>query len=1288
MSGKNLRVNLIANTSQFKSAMAESSNQIKLLNSEFKNAAAETDQYGNKLDSTSAKKKQLTGVIQQYTNRVKAIKTEQAHWTRELEKGNVTEEQHAQKQQELARRLNNTESEMKKYEGQLKQLNAEGKAAKKTFEEFDRQFRDVGESMQKWGTAVGIASGAMFAGLVKVGKDAINITKDFETEMSKVQALTRANTDEFEELKDMAKHLGDTTMFSAQTAAEAMSFLGMAGFEVNEIIDATPGLLDLAASAQMDLGRAADITSNILSGFGMEASKSGKVSDVLARASSNANTNVEQMGDSMKVVAPIASTLGMSLEDMAAGTMVMSDAGIQGSEAGRMLRQGLIRLSKPTGEAGDLIEELGINVFDADGNMKSLDKVVAELQKGMGGMTSQAETAALALLFGSESTAGWSSLLAKGSVALADYTVDLKNSEGAAREMADTMQDNLQGSLYELESGLEGLQIMFGEKIIPIVREGADWLTELTQKFLEMDDATVDTIASTALVTAGVLGVVSAIGLATAAIGALMMFAGPLGLAIVGTTTILGALGIGLYAAKTHTENLQKQQREARQDALNYGANLSEGTKTGVKAYTDLYENAKIKMVELRTMSGDEAAKTVKEIQKAFSEMADVVIAELEVQRDELTRVINEIYGTVGEAGAATAEQVTDKVLELFDKDIAEYRKARDTINEIVEEYGSNWADYPPKIQQAYNEAYAIMDQGAAVFAGTQKEMQAIQERIIDQGGAIQNQQAQEFINRINDTYGSSLDAIRDHYNERRDVLDQGLAQEKISYAEHSELMKGLEQQTTGMYADAGKKRNEALQELAGHVDKRGELLDFETGKILERQEIEEGVATAHGLVNIKRAETDEEYYQRWLEKQEGYLANTEKFANETNKVANEQQIEFLQSLGYTYDEALILMDEFNRDTTDALSNNAEEAMEAGKAKGDHYIMGLSDAVPGSQKTAKEIIDAHNVELEKSQAETESLGKASGKHYIMGLDSTTASARNAAEDFSNASNQGLGTGDGTSKQHGKDKGTAHKEGLESTRGSNRKTSRVLSLDVTKELRSTTDGGGGSRAGSLFRQGLVSWAGRVNTGGRSVASSGERGLRSVSTAGAGSGFVAGFRGSINSGGGSVWSAAWSLGKSALSALKRSINSHSPSKETEKEGENFIDGFALSIDKGKKESARAAAMVGRESVEALNKEVSGFKQSFGAIALAVEGNKQTLKVQHEINNSGLENKIASLEGVLEKLITAMGKKEDNSERKEQPIVINNYVRNDDDINKIDNMLNNLSNRRQAAFGGGRD
>src|SRR5690625_1317932 len=140
MSGKRLKVDLIANTSQFKRAMTETSNQMKLINSEFKNAAAETDKYGNKLDVTGAKKKQLNSVIDQYKNRIKAIKDEQKHWTRELERGNITEEQHAQKQQELARRLNNTEAEMKKYEGQLKRLNTEGKATRMTFAEFDKKF--------------------------------------------------------------------------------------------------------------------------------------------------------------------------------------------------------------------------------------------------------------------------------------------------------------------------------------------------------------------------------------------------------------------------------------------------------------------------------------------------------------------------------------------------------------------------------------------------------------------------------------------------------------------------------------------------------------------------------------------------------------------------------------------------------------------------------------------------------------------------------------------------------------------------------------------------------------------------------------------------------------------------------------------------------------------------------------------------------------------------------------------------------------------------------------------
>ncbi|MFA1819001.1 phage tail tape measure protein [Virgibacillus oceani] len=1278
MSGRNLRVNLIANTSQFKSAMSETSNQMKTINSEFRNASAETDEYGNKLDNTGAKKTQLNGIIGQYETRVKAITQEQQHWTAELERGNITEEEHAQKQEELSRRLNNTEAEMKKYEGQLKRLNSEGQNTRMTYEEFDKQFRDVGKTMAKTGAAVGAATGVMFKGLTNLGKRVVTTASDFDTEMSRVQALTGATGDEFEQLEGKALELGSSTVFGASEAADAMGFLGMAGFDTNQILEATPALLDLAAAAQMDLGRAADITSNIISGFNYEAEEAGRVSDVLASASSNANTNVEQMGDAMATVAPIASTLGMDIEDLSSGVMVMSDAGIQGQKSGRQLRQGLIRLSKPTGEASDLIEELGINVFDADGNMKSLDGVVAELEDGLDGMSSQAETAALATLFGSESTAGWSALLKQGSGVLADYTTDLQNSEGAASDMAETMQDNLQGSVTELKSAFEGLQIELGQKLIPYVRDGVDWLTEFTQSLVDMDSETVEAIAKTALMATGVLGVTTAVAGLVAGIGALMAFAGPIGVAIVGGTALLGGLATALYGIEQHTKAVEESQREAKREALNYGENLSEGTQTGVKAYTDLYEHAKIKMVELRTMSGDEAEATKEELRQAFADMADVVIAELEQQKDELTRVVNEIYGSVGEAGAARSEQITDDIIETIDSEIAEYRRARDTINEIIDEYGANWADYPEKVQKAYDEAYLIMDEGAGVFAQTQREMQAIQERIIDQGGAIQNDQVEEFIGRINETFDGSLEAIQQHYSDKKSVMDQALAQEHIDAETHAEMLKGLEQMTTGMYEDAASQRNDALQELAGHVDKRGELIDLESGKILERGKVEEELSTTGRRVARERDETDEEYFDRWLKRQEDYLANTEKFASDTNRVANEQQIEFLESLGYTYEEALILMDELNRDSTEALSEGAEEAMEAGKAKGDHYIMGLDETIPGAQRSADEIVEAHNVRIRESQEETESLGKASGDHYIKGLDSTTSQARNAAEQFSNASNEGIGTGDETSEQHGKDKGDAHRKGLDGTREANNHSGREfskrtlqgigegntesenagknkgdahrsglestqsnneasanrLTAGVTRILGSTTDGGGGSKAGREFRGGLTGWNGQVEAAGAGIARSGRDGLASVDTSGTGRNFVSGFRNNINDNNGSIWNRAWNLGRTALSALNSSIRTASPSRETEETGENFIAGFANSIDKGRKETAEKASLVGKDALESLNKELQGYKQAISGIAMAVGSNKQTLKVEHEIKHTGLEDKLDQLLELLAK------------------------------------------------------
>src|SRR5699024_6943261 len=213
-----------------------------------------------------------------------------------------------------------------------------------------------------------------------------------------------------------------------------------------------------------------------------------RVADVLDKGASTANTNVEQLGGAMKYAAPIANTLGLEIEGLTASVGFMSDAGIQGEQAGRQLRQGLLRLANPTKESAKLIDKLGINVFDADGNMKEMHDVVGELERGFKGMNPQARASALAILFGAESTAGWSTLLDRGSKDLKNYTKELQNSEGAAAEMAEVMQDNAKGAIIEFKSALEGAGIAASEHIIPAVTEITKKATELIRKFGELDE--------------------------------------------------------------------------------------------------------------------------------------------------------------------------------------------------------------------------------------------------------------------------------------------------------------------------------------------------------------------------------------------------------------------------------------------------------------------------------------------------------------------------------------------------------------------------------------------------------------------------------------------------------------------------------------------------------------------------------------------------------------------------------------------------------------------------------
>ncbi|WP_131647877.1 phage tail tape measure protein [Enterococcus faecium] len=412
--------------------------------------------------------------------------------------------------------------------------------AVKTFEKNSNSMTTaVGKVMQGTGAAM---TKYITTPLIGVGVAAAKVGGDFEAQMSRVKAISGATGDTFEQMKQQAIDLGAKTAFSAKESAAGMENLASAGFSAQEIMKAMPGLLDLAAVSGGDVALASENTATALRGFGLEASEAGHVADVFARAAADTNAEVGDMGEALKYVAPVANSMGISLEETAAAIGIMSDAGIKGSQAGTTLRGALSRLARPTKAMQDTMDNLGVSFYDADGKMKPLKTQVELLKKAFEGLTPEQQQNALVTLYGQESLSGMMALIDKGPDSLGKLTKSLKDSDGAADNMARTMQDNMNSSIEQMFGAFESAAIVIQKILAPSIKKVADAISGLVEKFVSAPESTQKLIV--------------AIGLIVAAIGPLIFMIGSViiwinrvkvALALMGTSmsgVILPVLGI------------------------------------------------------------------------------------------------------------------------------------------------------------------------------------------------------------------------------------------------------------------------------------------------------------------------------------------------------------------------------------------------------------------------------------------------------------------------------------------------------------------------------------------------------------------------------------------------------------------------------------------------------------------------------------------------------------------------------------------------------------------------
>lgn len=387
-------------------------------------------------------------------------------------------------------------------------IQATDKASKaiKNITEQAMKLEDVTRKLDAFGKTSLIAGGVLTAGLGISVKTAAS----FESAMKRVQALSSSTNEEFQALSKTARELGASTVFSATQAAEAMQFLSMAGYKANEQIDAMPGLLALAAASQADLGTTADIVSNVISGFNMEAKESARIADVLTNQATSSNVTLIEMGEAMKFAAPMSAALGVAIEETSAAIGILGDAGIKGGMAGRNLNIIIARLTDPPKEAADAINQLGVSVLDSAGEFRGLQAILSDVKTATENMTSAQRAAILSQIAGQDAAKSLLNLVSQSNAKLIEYTENNKKLGTAAR-VAREQNDSFTGALKELNSAIEELQIATGETLLPSLTGGirliktiVDLLNKVPKPIRKIG-VVVSAVAGITLVTVGAL---------------------------------------------------------------------------------------------------------------------------------------------------------------------------------------------------------------------------------------------------------------------------------------------------------------------------------------------------------------------------------------------------------------------------------------------------------------------------------------------------------------------------------------------------------------------------------------------------------------------------------------------------------------------------------------------------------------------------------------------------------------------------------------------------------------
>lgn len=1003
---KGLTIEIGGNTTKLQAALKGVNSQIRTTTTSLRDVDKLLKFNPGNTELLRQKQQLLSKQIQDTAEKLKTLKEAQ----KQMDAAGV--DKTSDEYQRLQREIIETENKLKSLNQQMTNFGSVASqkiiAVGDKMQEVGNKIKAVGDSISNVGSKL---TRSVTMPLVGVGTAAVKTAADYEAAMSEVRAITGASDDDFQRLSDTAREWGTNSVFSASEVADAYKYMGMAGWNAEQMLEGLPGILNLAAASGEDLGTVSDIVTDGLTAFGYGARDAAKFADVLAAAATSSNTNVSMMGESFKYAAPVAGALGYSVEDVAVALGLMANSGIKSSQAGTTLRTVLQNMVNPTDSMAAAMDALGVSLQDDEGNMYSFMEIMQQLRAGFGqlkipqeeflskmeqldaafddGTMSEKEyedaQAALmeraygaegalkaqnaAMLGGARSMSGLLAIVNSGDEDFENLTSAIRGSSGAAESMAGTMQDNLAGELKKLKNNLKELGISFGNVMLPAIKKVVAGIQDLIKKLQNLTPKQREQVVKLAAVAAAIGPVLLGVGKLTSAFGNL----------VTGAAKVVSGFG------KLTTVILSHPYLAAAAGAVALAVGIVKITEAMTKAPVEEFQ-AKLESVKQEMESVNQMTEHYKELTAARD--ADVAAIQAETgHNNALKSELDTLLSADRDLTDAERERADFIVTTLFESLGIEYNRN----NDLIEQYQNMGGEIDTLMEKQRQKAFlaanedlyyeAIRNQSSAQSEATaaynayMEAMEAAQP-VYDALAAAEQDVANATEKATNgmDSYASVSLFMMDRLNSTRKAVedvDAELAELYDQFVEAQTAADGYSM-TISNYEDA------SAAVISGSENAEAAIQKLNDGFI------DAAHGTAESLAN-QVVTANEEYEKLRQAVENGYLDADDAAVQGALKLVEDSIKEFdklpddaksaMRPLGESLQQGIeaarsnvnTASQSVTRSGVDTMSREGEAAKDAGLSTGNGYAQGLLNSEKAVRDAARYLANAANQEFQSTQ---------------------------------------------------------------------------------------------------------------------------------------------------------------------------------------------------------------------------------------------------------------------------------------------------------------------------------